>query len=90
MGLFWWSEQVAEQKLQDYIGRLKDEGFTTEEHSLVDFQVEGVVEIHFFSDFRSLARQEGINHIYFDRKIHALHFLRPMLGDIVEADVFYK
>jgi len=33
--LYWYSEQVAEQKLQDYIRRLKDEGFTTEEHSHV-------------------------------------------------------
>ena len=87
--LLWYSEQLAEQKLRDYIRRLKDEGFTTEEHSLADFQVEGIVEIHFFGDFRSFARQEGVNHIYFDRGIHALYFLRPMLGDRAEADVFY-
>jgi hypothetical protein len=87
--LLWYSEQLAEQKLRDYIRRLKDEGFTTEEHSLAYFQVEGIVEIHFFGDFRSFARQEGVNHIYFDRGIHALYFLRPMLGDRAEADVFY-
>lgn len=87
--LFWYSEQWAEQKLQDYIRRLKDEGFTTEEHSLADFHVDGVVRIHFFGDFRSFARQEELDNIYFDRGIHALYFLRPMLGDGVEANVFY-
>jgi hypothetical protein len=86
--LFWYSEQWAEQKLQDYIRRLKDEGFTTEEHSLADFHVDGVVKIHFFSDFRSFARQEGIDHIYFDRGIRGLYFLNP-IGDRVEANVFY-
>ena len=89
--LYWYSEQVAEQKLQDYIRRLEDEGFTTEEHSLADFDVDGVVKIHFFGDFRSFARQEGIDHIYFDKRIHALYFLRPILEDEVEANIFrYK
>ena len=93
--LYWYSEQVAEQKLQDYIirlkGRLKDEGFTTEEHSLADFDVDYVVTIPFFGDFRSFARQEGIDHIYFDKRIHALYFLRPILEDEVEANIFrYK
>jgi len=86
--LYWYSEQWAEQKLQDYMKRLKDEGFTTEEHSLADFHVDGVVRIHFFGDFRSFARQEGMDHIYFDRGIHALYFLRP-IGDEIEANVFY-
>jgi len=89
--LYWYSEQVAEQKLQDYIRRLKDEGFTTEEHSLADFDVDDVVKHHFFGDFRSFARQEDIDHIYFDRKIHALYFLRPIREDGVEANIFrYK
>ena len=88
--LYWYSEQVAEQKLQDYIGRVEDEGFTTEEHSLADFDVDYVVTIPFFGDFRSFARQEGIDHIYFDKRIHALYFLYP-IGDSVEADIFrYK
>ena len=86
--LYWYSEQLAEQKLQDYIKRLEDLGFTTEEHSLADFHVDGVVGIHFFGDFRSFAQQEGIAHIYFDRGIHGLYFLNP-IGDIVEAIVFY-
>jgi hypothetical protein len=89
-GLFYWySEQLAEQKLQDYIKRLEDLGFTTEEHSLADFHVDSVVGIHFFGDFRSFAQQEGINHIYFDRGTHALYFLNPITGDRVEANVFY-
>jgi len=86
--LYWYSEQLAEQKLQDYIERLEDLGFTTEEHSLADFQVDDVVTIHFFGDFRSFAKQEDINHICYDRGIQALYFLRPT-EDKIEANVFY-
>jgi hypothetical protein len=86
--LYWYSEQLAEQKLQDYIKRLEDLGFTTEEHSLADFHVDGVVGIHFFGDFRSFAQQEGIDHIYFDRGIHGLYFLNP-IGDRLEVNIFY-
>lgn len=87
--LYWYSEQWAEQRLQEYIGRLEDSGFTTEEHSLADFQVGAVVRIHFFGDFRSYAEQEGISQIYFDRGIHALYFLHSSTEDWVEANVFY-
>ena len=86
--LYWYSEQLAEQKLQDYIGRLRDEGFTVEEHSLSDFHVDGSVRIHFFGDFRSFAKQEDIDHIYFDRGIHGLYFLNP-IEDRLEANIFY-
>ena len=86
--LYWYSEQVAEQKLQDYIGRLEDEDFATEERSLESFQVDDVETIHFFGDFRSFAKQEDINHMYYDRGIQALYFLRP-IGDRVEAKIFY-
>lgn len=82
-------EQWTEQKLQDYIKRLEDLGFTIDEHSLADFHVDGVVRIHFFGDFRSYAKQEGINHIYSDRGIHALYFLNPIIGDRVKANIFY-
>jgi uncharacterized membrane protein len=87
--LFWYSEQQAEQKLQDYIRRLEEEGFTIEEHSLSDVHVDGVVGIHFFGDFRSIAKQAGIDQISFDRGTHALYFVRPIIGDGVEANVFY-
>jgi hypothetical protein len=87
--LYWQFEQWAEQKLQDYIERLKDLGYTTEEHSLADFHVDAKVRIHFFGDFRSYAKQQGINHIYFDRGIRALYFLNPITGARIEANVFY-
>ena len=86
--LYWYSEQLAEQRLQDYIGRLRDEGFTIEEYSLADFHVDGSVGIHFFGDFRSFAKQEGISRIYFDRGIRGLYFLNPV-GDRLEANIFY-
>ena len=86
--LYRYSEQLGEEKLQDYIKRLEDAGFTVEEHSLADFHVDDIVSIHFFGDFRSFAKQEAISHIYFDKGIHALYFLYP-IGDRVEANVFY-
>lgn len=86
---FWYSEQWAERRLQDYIGRLEDSGFVIEEHSLADFQVDSVITIHFFSDFRSYAQQESISQIYFDRGIHALYFLHPATENHVEANTFY-
>jgi len=90
VGVLWYleSEKITEQKLQDYIGRLEDSGFTIEERALADFHVNGSVRIHFFGDFRSYAEQEGVNHIYYDRGIHALYFLRPT-GSGIEANIFY-
>ncbi len=82
------SENLAEEKLQDYITRLEDDGFTIEERHLADFNVDGVVPIHFFGDFRSFAKQEGISHIYLDREIRALFFLHS-IGNEVEVNVFY-
>lgn len=88
----WYSEQSkhwAEQRLQEYIGRLEDSGFNVQEYSLADFQVDAKVKIHYFGDFRSYAEQEGVNPIYFDRGIHALYFLHSPTEDWVEANIFY-
>ncbi|MDI6847491.1 MAG: hypothetical protein QMD23_05110 [Candidatus Bathyarchaeia archaeon] len=79
---------MAEEKLQDYITRLEDEGFTIEERHLADFNVDGVVPIHFFGDFRSFAKQKGISQIYLDREKRALFFLHS-INNLVEASVFY-
>jgi hypothetical protein len=87
--LYWYSEKWAEQRLEEYIGRLEDLGFTTEEHSLADFYVDAVSRILYFSDFHSYPKQQGISHIYFDRGIHALYFLHPSTENWVEANVFY-
>lgn len=87
--LYWYSEQWAEQRLQEYIERLEDLDFTTEEHSLADFQVDAVLRIHYFSDFHSYAEQKGISHMYFDRAIHALYFLHPSIEDGTVAEIFY-
>ena len=85
----WYSEQWAERRLQEYIGRLEDSGFVIEERSLADFQADSVITIHFFSDFRSYAQQEGISHMYFDKGTHALYFLHFPTEDRVEANIFY-
>jgi hypothetical protein len=86
--LYWESERWAEQRLQEYIRRLEETGFSVEERALSDFHVNGSVRIYFFGDFRSFAEQEGVNRIYYDRGIHALYFLRPASGGI-EANIFY-
>jgi len=86
--LYWHSENLVEEKLQDYITQLEDDGFTVEERHLAEFNVDGVVPIHFFGDFRSYAKQEGISQIYLDREIRALFFLHSK-GNEVEANVFY-
>ena len=78
---YWYSEQWAEQRLQEYIRRLEDSGFTTEKYSLADFHVDAVVRIHFFGDFHSYAEQEDVNHVYFDRGIYALYFLHSFTWD---------
>jgi len=87
--LYWHSEQWAEQRLQEYIGRLEDLDFTTKEHSLADFHVNAVLRIHYFSDFHSYAEQEGVNPIYFDKGKHALYFLLSLTEDRAEAKIFY-
>jgi hypothetical protein len=86
--LYWHSENLVEEKLQDYITQLKDDGFTIEERHLTDLYVDGVLPIRFFGDFRSFAKQEAISQIYLDREIRALFFLHSM-GNEVEANVFY-
>ena len=72
--LYWHSEILAEEKLQDYITRLRNGGFTVEERHLTDLDVDGIIPIHFFGDFHNFAKQKGINHIYVDRKTGALFF----------------
>ena len=86
---YWYSEQRAEQKLQFYITKL-EKRFTVEEHSFSDFDVDNSVKEGLYNDFTLEADCEGIDHIYFDRKIHALYFLETG-GDRVEAHIFnYK
>jgi hypothetical protein len=86
--LYWHSENLVEERLQYYITRLEDDGFAVEEHHLIDFNVDGVVPIHFFGDFRSFAKQEGASYIYLDRETRALFFLHSIDNE-VEANVFY-
>ena len=68
--LYWqyeqWAEQKAEQKLQDYIKRLEDEGYIIEERPLAEFHVDSVLEVYWFGDFRSIARQENVSYLYID------------------------
>lgn len=86
--LYWHFENLGEEKLQDYITRLENDGFIVEEHNLTDFDVDGTTPIHFFGDFSNFAKQENVSHIYVDRKIYALFFLHP-IDNKIEAIVFY-
>jgi len=87
--LYWYSEQVAEQKLLECITSLNREGdYIIEEHPLSDFHVDHVHKIWDFTDFHQDASISDIHHVYYDRGIHVLYFLR---GHGIEATVFnYK
>jgi len=76
-------------KLEWCIERLEDEGYTIEERLLTEFHVDGVVEVPWFSDFRSFARQENVSYMYIDREMGALYFLREPRGGGTEANVYY-
>jgi len=81
-------EQWAEQKLQEYIGRLKDDyDYIFEERSLTEFHKDDVLEVYWFSDFRSIARHVNASYIYVDREIQCLYFLSGVSGE--NANVFY-
>ena len=87
--LYWQYEQWAEKRLQDYIGRLEDDGYIIEERPLTEFHVDSVIEVHWFSDFRSFARHVNATHIYIDREMGPLYFLSEPPGGGTEANVFY-
>ena len=87
--LYWAYGQWAEQKLQGYIERLEKRGLYVEEHSLSDFHVDDLATIGKFIDFTQDAYLEGVDHIYFDRKIHGLYFLSSIQGDEIKAIVFH-
>jgi hypothetical protein len=55
--LYWHFENLGEEKLQDYITRLENEGFILEEHNLTGFDVDGTTPIHFFGDFSNFAKK---------------------------------
>lgn len=73
--LYWYSEQRAEQKLQFYIGKLENR-YILDEHSMSDFDIDDVEKATYWNDFTLDAEWEGVDHIYFDRKIHNLYFLK--------------
>jgi len=87
--LYWKSEQWAEQRLQEYIERLEDEGYIIEERPLTEFHVDSIIEVHWSSDFRGIARQENVSYVYLNREMGALYFLREPPGGGTEANVFY-
>lgn len=86
---YWFSEMIAEKRLQGYLERLEKVDFAVEEHPLSSLRVDDPVRIHFFGDFRSFAMQEGIDRIYLDRGIHALYFSHPTPSDGKEVNAFY-
>jgi len=90
--LYWYSEQVAEQKLQEYITSLKEEGdYIIEEHPFSDFHIDPdhVLNERDFTDFHQAVSISGIDHIYYDRGIRFLYYLGD--GHGIEATVFnYK
>ena len=92
--LYWWSEQVAEQKLQECITSLKKErGYIIVEYPFSDFDVDPdhVLKEHDFTDFHQAVSISGIDHVYYDRERHLLYFLGDSSLRGIEATVFnYK
>lgn len=90
--LYWWSEQVAEQKLQECITSLKKEhDYIIEEYPFSDFDIDPdyVSKERDFTDFHPAVSTSGIDHVYYDRGRHLLYFLGD--GHGIEATVFnYK
>ena len=90
--LYWWSEQVAEQKLQECIRSLNREGdYIIEEHPFSDFHIDQTCKEHDFTDFHQAVSISGIDHVYYDRGRHLLYFLGDSSLRGIEATVFnYK
>jgi hypothetical protein len=86
----WYSEQVLEN-LKGYSARLEDDGFTVKSKPLSEAKVDAEVECHFFSDFRSYAKQMNVTTIYYDQDIDCLYYLTPIspTNDEIEANIFY-
>lgn len=76
-------------ELEWCIERLEDEGYIIEERPLTEFHVNSVLEVHWFSDFRGIAKQENVSYVYIDREMGALYFLSEPLGGGTEGNVFY-
>lgn len=51
--------------------------------------MDGVLEVYWFGDFPSIARQENVSHVYIDREMGALYFLSEPYWGGTEANVFY-
>jgi hypothetical protein len=81
-------QQRAEQRLQDYIKRLKDLGYNVEEHSLEDFGEIPRRELFTFEDFCASLQQENVSQVYFDRGIDALYFPHSSSEGTMEAVFF--
>ena len=86
--LFWFPELLADRKLQSYIERLEKKDYYVEEHLLSDFHVDDSIRMQYYSDLTYAANWDSADHVYFDRKIQAIYFLKP-IGDKLEAYIFY-
>ena len=86
--LFWFSKLDAENKTQTYIQSLEESGCIVEDYHFSDSHVAGTLNMYLFSDFRSFAMQEGIDHIYCDREMYALYFFHPIEAVKIEIIVF--
>ena len=85
----WYSEQILEN-LKGYVAVLEEyDGYTVEERPLTDFHVDYEMEWHWFSDFRSYARQVNATDIYVDHGRNLLFFISEPLGGGIEAEIFY-
>jgi len=88
--LYWYSEQLSEQKLQFYIRRLENMDITVEEQPLQGFSEDEISTFIFWNDFSMEIEILQVDHVYNDRGRHLLYFIYPK-GDGLEAEAFnYK
>lgn len=89
VGLFYWlPELLVERRLASYIERLEKKGYCVEKHLLSDFHVDDSIRMQYYSDLTYAANWESVHAVYFDIKIQAIYFLKP-IGDKLEANIFY-
>jgi len=83
------SSTQKKPELSWYVERLEEEGYVIEGRPLTEVHVDNVLEVHWFSDFRGIARQKNVSYVYIDREIGALYFLSETGGGEREVFVFY-
>ena len=89
--LYSYSEQVADQKLQNHIRKLNSMGCIVEERPLSDFRDDEILKDTFWNDFSLEVDYLGVDYVYYDRVRQLLYFIRPYPVNGMKVEPFsYK